>query len=66
MTNRYKLAAFRVEPEILEGLQTVKDRDGIPASEQVRRALRAWLEFKRIKSARKPAPLRKLAGGGRA
>jgi hypothetical protein len=49
MTNRYKLAAFRVEPEILAGLQTVKVRDGIPASEQVRRALRAWLDAKGVK-----------------
>lgn len=36
--------AFRIEPEILEGLQAVKDRDGIPISEQVRRALREWLK----------------------
>jgi len=29
------------------GLQAIKDRDGIPISEQVRRALRAWIEEKR-------------------
>jgi hypothetical protein len=43
-----KQAAFRIDPPILEGLQTVKERDGVPISEQVRRALRAWLEAKGV------------------
>lgn len=43
-----KQTAFRVDPEILEGLHSVKDRDGIPLSEQVRRALRTWLEEKGV------------------
>lgn len=38
--------AFRIEPEILEALQEIKERDGVPVSEQVRRALRAWVEAK--------------------
>jgi hypothetical protein len=38
--------AFRIEPEILEALQEIKDRDGVPVSEQVRRALRTWIEAK--------------------
>jgi hypothetical protein len=38
-----KLAAFRLDPSILEGLQTIKERDGIPLSVQVRRALIAWI-----------------------
>jgi hypothetical protein len=41
--SRKKQTAFRIEPEILDGLQRVKARDGIPLSEQVRRALREWL-----------------------
>ncbi len=41
--NEKKQTAFRIEPEILDGLQRVKIRDGIPISEQVRRALREWL-----------------------
>ncbi len=45
---RRTLAAFRIEPEILKGLQAVKDRDGVPVSEQVRRALRQWLKSKRV------------------
>lgn len=43
-----KLAAFRLDPEIIAGLDFVKQRDGVPVSEQVRRALLAWLEAKRV------------------
>jgi hypothetical protein len=39
-----KQTAFRIDPDILEGLQEIKARVGIPLSEQVRRALRAWLD----------------------
>jgi len=41
---------FRIDPDIMDGLQRVKERDGIPLSEQVRRALRAWLEVKEPKT----------------
>lgn len=47
-----KLAAFRLEPDILDGLQFVKERDGVPVSEQVRRALIAWLETRGVKMER--------------
>ena len=43
-----ELTAFRVEPDIMEGLRRVKDRDGVPLSVQVDRALRAWLEKKGV------------------
>jgi hypothetical protein len=42
------MTAFRIEPEIMEGLRRVKDRDGVPLSVQVDRALRAWLEKKGV------------------
>jgi hypothetical protein len=35
---------FRIEPDLLAALQAVKERDGIPISEQIRRALHGWLE----------------------
>jgi hypothetical protein len=56
-----KPATFRVDEDLLDGLLTVKDRDGIPVSEQVRRAIRAWLTEKDIvlKADRKRAPTRK-------
>jgi hypothetical protein len=43
-----KQTAFRIDPEIMAALQEVKERDGIPLSEQVRRALTAWLEQKGV------------------
>lgn len=43
-----KQTAFRIDPETLDGLQEIKERDGIPVSEQVRRALRAWLDSKGV------------------
>jgi len=43
-----KLAAFRLDTDILDGLQAVKVRDGVPVSEQVRRALLAWLEARGV------------------
>jgi hypothetical protein len=36
-------ANFRLEPEILDALRQIRIRDGVPVSEQVRRALRDWI-----------------------
>jgi len=52
-----ELTAFRVEADIMEGLRRVKDRDGVPLSVQVDRALRAWLEKKGV-SVKKPPTAR--------
>jgi hypothetical protein len=55
-----KQTAFRIDPEILRGLREIKERDGVPVSEQVRRALSAWLESKGVSSERKrPASRRR-------
>jgi predicted DNA-binding protein len=51
-----KITAFRIDEELLEGLEKVWERDGITAAEQVRRAIRAWLEKKGVKV--KAAPRR--------
>jgi Ribbon-helix-helix protein, copG family len=37
---------FRLEEEMIAALQRIRERDGIPVSEQVRRALQAWIELK--------------------
>jgi hypothetical protein len=34
---------FRIGNDLLNGLRAVRERDGIPVSEQVRRAVAAWL-----------------------
>jgi hypothetical protein len=43
-----RLTNFRLEDELLEGLSLVKDRDGIPLTEQVRRAVRLWLDSRGV------------------
>jgi hypothetical protein len=49
MPTTLKLAAFRLEKDILDGMEALRTRDGIPASEQVRRALRAYLTSKGVR-----------------
>ena len=56
-------STFRIENEIMDGLRAVKERDGVPISEQVRRALEMWLESKGIapKGASRRASTRRKA-----
>jgi hypothetical protein len=48
MSPDLKPVTFRLDRYLLEGLDEVKRRDGIAATEQVRRALIAWLEGKGV------------------
>lgn len=60
MTPTRKTFTFRVDDDVLEGLQAVWQRDGISVSEQIRRALKVWLESKGVvKAERKRADTRK-------
>ena len=43
MTPR-KRYSFWIDDEQAEGLKEVKERDGVLESEQIRRAINAWLE----------------------
>jgi len=56
-----KLAAFRLDLELIDGLEQVKRKTGAPIAEQVRRALYAWLASHGVKAKtdRKRAPTRK-------
>jgi hypothetical protein len=58
-----KVAAFRLDDDLLEAMQAVWERDGVQPSEQVRRALRAWLQSKgvKIKAAPRRAATRRRA-----
>jgi len=38
-----RLTNFRLEDELLEGMQAVKDREGLSLTVQVRIAVREWL-----------------------
>lgn len=42
-----ELTAFRVDRQVMRGLREVKERDGISLSEQLDRALRAYLKLTR-------------------
>ena len=60
MTPVRKIATFRLDDDLLEGLKVVEQRDGVPPSEQARRAIRMWLEAKGVlKTERKRAVTRK-------
>jgi antitoxin component of RelBE/YafQ-DinJ toxin-antitoxin module len=60
MTPVRKVATFRIDDDLLEAMQRLQERDGMPLSEQIRRALRPWLESKGvIKAERKRAITRK-------
>jgi hypothetical protein len=53
-----KLCAFRLDLDLIDGLEQVKHKTGAPIAEQVRRALRAWLASHGVKatSGRKRKP----------
>ena len=37
---------FLLDDEVIDALKRIKERDGIPVAEQIRRALAAWIESK--------------------
>ena len=61
MAPALKTFTFAITPELKAGLQTVRERDGMPEAEQIRRAIAAWLESKGAieKPERKRAATRK-------
>ena len=62
MTAR-RMTTFRIDHELLAALRDVYEREGIQISEQVRRAIRLWLDSKGVvvKAARKRAGTRERA-----
>lgn len=61
MGQRTRVLTFRPDPEIVEAMERLRERDGIPFSEQIRRALRTWLESRDVLGVE-----RKQSAGGRA
>lgn len=62
MTPQRRTVTFRIDDELFDGLQMVWDRDGVPVSEQIRRAVHEWLEKRGVsvkKTERKRAGTRK-------
>ena len=58
-----KLCNFYLDPELLEGLKAMKERDGASEGESVRRALVAYLKKQGVikKTAPRRAPTRRRA-----
>jgi hypothetical protein len=44
-----ELRNFRIDSELLDALHTILVRDGMSLAEQVRRAIRMWVESKGVK-----------------
>lgn len=49
-----RMTTLRLDDELMEGLQQIKARDGIPVSEQIRRAVQVWLQTKGVKKTERP------------
>lgn len=60
MTPAKQLTALRLDDDLLQAMRRLQERDGISFSEQMRRALRPWLESKGVikKAERKRAAIR--------
>ena len=50
-----KLTTFYIDLDLSQALKAVKERDGVPEAEQIRRAVREWFEKR---GALKAAPRR--------
>jgi hypothetical protein len=54
MTPPRRVAAYRLDEDLIEGLEKVWARDGVQPSEQVRRAVRQWLEARGVIAKKTP------------
>jgi hypothetical protein len=55
-----KLTNFLVDPDLLEALRAIREKDGIPIGEQIRRGIKLWLQARgSVKAERKRAGTRK-------
>jgi uncharacterized protein (DUF4415 family) len=48
MPSQKEQTAFRIDREVMDALRQIRERDGILISEQVRRALAAWVAAKNV------------------
>ena len=67
MTRIKRTITFRIDDDLFAQMEALWERDGINASEQIRRALRTWLKSKGVtKSAKARAPLQARRPSARA
>jgi hypothetical protein len=50
MAVKERVLTFRPDDQIVDGMTTLRERDGMPFSEQIRRALRLFLAQKGVMS----------------
>jgi hypothetical protein len=48
---------IRIDPELMSALHAIREGDGVPVSEQIRRGIVLWLESKGVR-VKKAAPRR--------
>lgn len=48
MRKHIKQISFRLTPEVAAQLAAIKERDGVPLSEQIRRAVLLWIDSKAL------------------
>jgi predicted DNA binding CopG/RHH family protein len=48
MSPKARVVTFRPDDEDLAAMEALKERDGMPYSEQIRRALKMWLATKGV------------------
>lgn len=48
MNKQSNFVSFRIPDDIYAAITAIKERDGIPLSEQMRRALALWLAQKQV------------------
>ena len=65
MTPIKRTITFRIDEELLAQMEALWQRDGINASEQIRRALRIWLKSKGVPKSAKPRAATQLHAGRR-
>ena len=53
-----RVVTFRPDDDLLTAMEELRERDGVPFSQQIRRALRTWLEAKDMLTARDKRTLR--------
>jgi hypothetical protein len=54
-----KTFTFAIPPEMKAALRAIREADGIPEAEQIRRGVQMWLDSRRIKSERQRVGPRK-------
>ena len=47
-----RITTFRLDEDLWAGLQAIKERDGVPVGEQIRRGIQLWLDAKGLKLAK--------------